>query len=79
MKLDGQSLEVVNKFRYLGNTVGTRRAKVDSVLTRLRNGWSKFRALSPFPRSRGFPYEQKVDSILFMCVVVCYMRVKLFM
>ena len=52
MELNGQSLEIVENFCYLGNT----RAKggtVNSVTAIIRSGWSKFRDLSHFLSSRG--------------------------
>ena len=40
---------------WLRNTVGVRRGAVDSVITRIKSGWSKFRDLVPLLVSRGLP------------------------
>ena len=41
------SLETVEKFCCLGNTIGTIGDAVDSVMIRIRNRWNKFRDLEP--------------------------------
>lgn len=38
-KLNGHSLEIVEKCCYLGNTIGDNRGVVDCVITWIRNEW----------------------------------------
>ena len=45
MKSDGQILEVVDTFCYLGDTIGARGDAEDSITARIRSGWNKFREL----------------------------------
>ena len=47
IKLNDQSLEIVEKFCYLGDTVGARRGQYDSIITRIKSEWCKFRDLVP--------------------------------
>ena len=54
--LNGQSLEILEKFWHLGDKIGARGGVVDSVKTRIR---CKFRNLVPLLASRGFPLEAK--------------------
>lgn len=42
MELNGQSLEIVEKFCYLGDTIGAGGNAVDSVKTRIRSGCKKW-------------------------------------
>ena len=58
IELNGQSDEIVEKVYYLGDTIGARAGTFDSVITRNRNGLSKFRDLVPLLASRGFPLER---------------------
>ena len=39
----GRPLEVVDKFCYLGDTIGARGGAEDSITARIRSGWNKFR------------------------------------
>ena len=39
---------------YLGNTLGARGSTVNSVITKVRSGWSKFRNLVPLLTSKGW-------------------------
>ena len=45
----------MEKFFYLGETVVAKRGAVDSVITNIRSGRSKFRYLVPLFASRVFP------------------------
>ena len=47
VELNNQSHEVVEKFYYLGGTIGARWGAIDSVITRIRGGWNKFGACLP--------------------------------
>ena len=49
------SLKIVEKFCYLGDTIVARECGFDSVITRIRGGWCKFRDLVPLLASRGLP------------------------
>ena len=51
--LNGQSLEIVDKYCYLVDTKGVRRETVDSVITRTKRRRSKFRGLVPLLACRG--------------------------
>ena len=44
---------------YLCDTVGAGKGAVDSVTTRIKGGWSKFRDLALFLASRGLPLRAK--------------------
>ena len=41
IELNGQSLEIVEKFRYLDNKTGARGVVVDSAITRIKRGFCK--------------------------------------
>ena len=59
IKLNGKSHEIVEKFCYLVDATGTRGGADDSVTTRIRIGWSKFRDFVPVIASRGLPLRRK--------------------
>ena len=56
---NGQTLEVVEKFCYLGDTIGARGGAEDSITGRIRSGWSKFRELVPLLASKGLSLASK--------------------
>ena len=62
-ELNGQSLEIVEKFCYLSEL--SQRSAVDSVITRIRSGWNKFRDLV-LSQSR-FALRSKRQTIFCMC------------
>ena len=49
---DGQSLDIVEKFCYPGDTIGARGGVEDSLTARIKSGWNKFRKLLPLLASR---------------------------
>ena len=49
IQLNGQSLEIMEKFCYLVDTIGTGVGEV------IRSGWGNFRDLLPFQVGRGLP------------------------
>ncbi|KAK3891496.1 hypothetical protein Pcinc_004586 [Petrolisthes cinctipes] len=57
--LDGEAIEVVEKFCYLGDTIGAQGGAGASVMARVRRGWSKFRELLPLLTSRALPLLTK--------------------
>ena len=59
IELNDQSIETVEKFCYLGDTVGAREGGFASVITRIRSGWCNFRDLVPFLTGRSSPLEAK--------------------
>ena len=64
---NGQFLEIVEKFCYSGETIGAREGAVDSVMTKIRRGWSKFSDSVPLLATRGLPLEAK-GRLYFACV-----------
>ena len=58
-KLNDQSLEIVERFCYLCNTIRGREDAVDNVIRRIRSGWSGFRDLVSQLTSRCFPSAAK--------------------
>ena len=46
VKLNGDNLEVVKKFCYLGDMLNSEGSVHDAVIARLRVGWGKFKNLS---------------------------------
>ena len=52
---------------YLGDTVWATGGAIDSVVTKIRNGWSKFNDLGPFLANRDFPLGAK-DILYSACV-----------
>ena len=44
IEFNGQFLEILGKFFYLGDTIGARGGAVDSVITRICSGWNNFSA-----------------------------------
>ena len=57
--LDGQAIEVVQKFCYLGDTNEAQGEASAGVKSRVRNGWSKFREPLPLLTSRALPLLTK--------------------
>ena len=55
----GRPLEVVDKFCYLGDTIGARGGAEDSITARIRSGWNKFRDLVPLLASKGLSLAAK--------------------
>ena len=55
----GENLEVVEKFCYLGDTIGSRGGAFDSVTARIRSGWNRFRELVPLLASKGLSLAAK--------------------
>jgi hypothetical protein len=67
----GDKLECVDTFCYLGDTLGRGGGVEDAVRTRVRCAWAKFRELSPLLTVRGVPlrlkgkiYKACVQSVL---------------
>ena len=58
-KLNGESLEIVEKIYYLGRAIETKRGAVDSTMTMIKSGWSKFRDLVPLLASKSLPLGAK--------------------
>ena len=56
--LNDHSLEIVGK-SYLGETNGATWGATDSVITRIKSGWTKSRDLVPLLASRGLPLGAK--------------------
>ena len=52
--LDGDTLETVDTFCYLGDTINAGDGAGESVVTRIRCGWGKFRELLPVLTSKRF-------------------------
>ena len=50
---------MLEKFCCLGDTIGAIGGAGDSVMTRIRTGWSKFRDLMPMLASKGLPLKAK--------------------
>ena len=63
---------------YLDDATGAGVGAFDSVITKIRSGWCKFRDLVLLLPSSGFPLEAiKVDIFLHVKIVLCYMEVRL--
>ena len=56
---DNQKIDVVDKFWYLGDTIGARGGAEDSVTARIRSAWNKFRELIPLLTGKSFPLLTK--------------------
>ena len=76
-ELNGQSLEIVEKFYYLGDTMRARGGTFDSDITRTRSGLCKLKDLVLLLSRRSLPLEAKTDYILHVYVVLCFMEVRL--
>ena len=57
--LDGQAIEVVQKFCYLGDMIEAQGGASAGVIARVRSGWSKFRELLPLLTSKALPLLTK--------------------
>ena len=62
IELNDQSFEITEKFCYLGDMIGARGCAVDSALTRIRSGLSKFRDLVSLLASGGLPLRSRLCS-----------------
>ena len=65
--LDGETLETVDTFCYLGDTISAGGGAGESVVTRIRCGWGKFRELLPVLTSKRFSLCKK-GSLFGACV-----------
>ena len=61
--LDGQKIEVVQKFCYLGDIIEAQGEAGAGVIARVRSGWSTFRELLPLLTSRTLPLLKREESI----------------
>ena len=57
--LDGVALETVDTFCYLGDTISAGGGAGESVVTRIRCGWGKFRELLPVLTSKRFSLRRR--------------------
>ena len=57
--IGGETLEVVDKFCYLGDMISAGGGAGESLVSRIRSGWKKFRELLPLLTSRGFSLRTK--------------------
>ena len=57
--LDGVALETVDTFCYLGDTISAAGGAGESVVTRIRCGWGKFRELLPVLTSKRFSLRRR--------------------
>ena len=71
IKLNGDNLEVVNKFCYIGDMLNSEGSVQDAVIARLRAGWGKFKDLLSvlckkglFVRMKGIVYKACVRSAM---------------
>ena len=65
--LDGNELEVVNKFCYLGDMLDAKGGAESSSIARVQCGWKKFNDLLPFLGSRAVSLPMK-GEIYSTCV-----------
>ena len=73
MELNGQFFEIAEKFCYIGDTKGALKSTADSVIKRIRSGYSKFRDLVAFLVSRGFPLKAKGRLYsVYVCSLMLY-------
>ena len=59
VSVEGAPIEVVDRFCYLGDTIGADGGASDSVGARIRVGWNRFRVLKPILTSRSLPLQIK--------------------
>jgi hypothetical protein len=64
---DGQELECVEKFCYLGDMIGAGGGAEEAVTARVRCAWAKFRELAPILTSRGASLKVK-GKVYRVCV-----------
>ena len=69
--INGEEIEKVSSFCYLGDFVGQRGGCFDATTARIRSAWKKFRDLLPnltclglLLKSRGYAYNACVHSVL---------------
>ena len=60
--MQDKKLDVVDSFRYLGDTIGAGGGCDLSVITRIRSAWGKFRELLPI--TRGQIYSTYIRTVL---------------
>jgi len=72
---DGASLELVDKFCYLGDMLSVDGDDETAVEARARKGWNKFRQIVPLLTTKDVLWERNYTNCVW-CVVVCYMAVK---
>ena len=65
-RINGQSAKIMETF-YLGDTVWATGGVIDSVVTNIRSGWSKFRDLVSFLANGDLPLGAK-DKLSSACV-----------
>src|SRR5208282_5487516 len=74
IKLNGDSLECVDKICYLGDMIGSGGVAADASSIRVKCAWGKFRELSPILTERrvslklkGKVYRTCVQSVIVYC------------
>ena len=71
--LAGSNLEVVDKFCYLGDMLDAGGGAKSSTVTRVRNGWEKFRELLPLLTTRAISLKVKGELYAAcVCSVMLY-------
>ena len=57
--IDNKEIDVVDKFCYLGDMISAEGGAEESIATRIRCGWKKFRELLPLLTTKGFSLRSK--------------------
>ena len=57
--IDNKEIDVVDKFCYLGDMISAEGGAEESIVTRIRCGWKKFRELLPLLTTKGFSLRSK--------------------
>ena len=63
--IDGSNLEVVQTFCYLGDMVGNNGGCFDTITSRVKSAWKKFRELLPILTNKVLP-----RSVVVMCFLL---------
>ena len=73
IKLNGQPIEIVEKYCYLHNTIGAKGGTVDSITIKIRSEWITSRDLVTLLASRGLPLGTKgrLHSACICSVMLC--------
>ena len=75
---NGEVLEKVGKFCYLGDMLNADGGADSAVVTRVRSAWKKFKELAPILTLRGASLKLKFSMYMeAVSGVACYMAVKL--
>ena len=67
LTMDGDDIEIVDKFSYLGDVLSTERGVHEAIIARIRSAWKKFKEVSGVLCKKGI--SLRIKRALYKCYV----------